>query len=204
LLVLAALWIGPFLSDWRESFASHMLVHMGVIAVAAPLIVIGLPDRYRANSSMPVALPVVASILEFIAVWGWHAPALRAASEGSGVVTAGEQATFLAVGLLLWWTSLAASGNRMHAAAGAGALLLTSVHMTLLGALLGLSPRPLYGLDEVTCFGTVLGAGQDQQLGGVIMLLVGSVVYLFGGVWLVAGLLRDGQGLAPKAQGPAG
>jgi putative membrane protein len=102
-----------------------------------------------------------------------------------------EQATFLFVGVALWWTSFAAPHVRAHAAAGAGALLLTSIHMTLLGALLALSPRPLYGSGEVTCFGLVLDAGQDQQLGGVVMLFVGAVVYLAGGVSLVARLLSS-------------
>lgn len=190
---LALIWLGPLLDGWRQSFSAHMLAHMGVIAIAAPLIALGLPARWRPGPSTRPAVPVLASLLELAAVWGWHAPALRAAAEASVAVTVAEQATFLTVGLLLWSTSLTASGGRNGAAAGAGALLLTSIHMTLLGALLALSPRPLYGADEVTCFGTVLSAAQDQQLGGVIMLLVGAAVYLAGGVYLVARLLAGGE-----------
>lgn len=193
LLVLALIWLGPLLDGWRDSFAAHMLAHMGVIALAAPLIAIGLPARWRPGPSTHAALPVLASLLELVAVWGWHAPAMRAAAQSSPAVTVAEQATFLAVGLLLWSTSLAAPGERTRAATGAAALLLTSVHMTLLGALLALSPRPLYGAGEVTCFGMVLDAGQDQQLGGVIMLVVGAAVYLAGGVYLVARLLAEAQ-----------
>ncbi|MNL72964.1 Cytochrome c oxidase caa3 assembly factor [compost metagenome] len=70
-------------------------------------------------------------------------------------------------------------------------MLLTSIHMTLLGALLSLSPRPLYGSGEVTCFGIVLSAGEDQQVGGIIMLMVGAVVYLAGGVALAGRMLAD-------------
>ncbi len=187
--VLALIWLGPLLGAWRESFASHMLAHMGVVAIAAPLIALGLPARLRFRPEMPPALPVVASVLEFVAVWGWHAPAMRAAAEASLAITVLEQAMFLFVGVLLWWSAFGAPGDRAHAAAGAGALLLTSVHMTLLGALLSLSPRPLYGLGEVTCFGVVLGAAQDQQIGGVVMLVVGAVVYLAGGVALVSRVL---------------
>lgn len=192
--VLALVWLGPLLGAWRESFAAGMVAHMGVIAIAAPLIAIGLPRRWRPGAAMPVALPVLASVVELFAVWGWHAPAMRALAERSLAATVAEQATFLAAGLFLWWTSFAAPHIRAHAAAGAAALLMTSIHMTLLGALLALSPRPLYGLAEVTCFGTVLDAGQDQQIGGVIMLLVGAVVYLAGGVTLVARLLANVPG----------
>lgn len=189
LAVLAVIWLGPLLGPWRASLAAGMVAHMGVIAVAAPLIAIGLPERWRPGRSMPAALPVLASLLELIAVWGWHAPMMRAAAETSAAATIAEQATFLTAGVLLWSTSFAAPGQRTHAAAGAAALLLTSIHMTLLGALLALSPRPLYGGGEVTCFGIVLDAGQDQQMGGVIMLLVGAVVYLAGGLALIGHLL---------------
>jgi putative membrane protein len=68
------------------------------------------------------------------------------------------------------------------------ALLLTSMHMTLLGALLALTPRPLYvhaaGLSSLTAI-------QDQHLGGAIMLLIGGLSYLAGGLWLIVGLLRE-------------
>lgn len=186
--VLAVVWLGPFLTEWRGSFASGMVAHMAVVAIASPLIAIGLPDRLRPGPRMPAALPVLASLFELLVVWGWHAPSMRAFAEASPAITALEQASFLAAGLLLWSTSFARR-ERIHAAAGAGALLLTSVHMTLLGALLALSPRPLYGSGEVTCFGIVLDAGQDQQFGGVIMLAVGAVVYLVGGLRLAGRLL---------------
>ncbi len=189
LILLAAIWLGPLLDAWRSSFAAGMVAHMGVIAVAAPLIAIGLPQGFRPGPSMPAALPVLASLVELVAVWVWHAPAIRALATASTLATIAEQATFLLAGLLLWSTSFAASGERRHALAGAGALLLTSIHMTLLGALLSLAPRPLYGVGEVTWFGVVLDAAQDQQFGGILMLLVGAAVYLAGGLVLVRRLL---------------
>lgn len=200
LAVLALVWGGPLLSTWRESFAAHMLAHMGVVAVAAPLVATGLPERWKPGPAMPGSLPLLASLVELVTVWGWHAPSLRAAAESSAVVTAVEQANFLVAGVLLWATSLGADGQPRHAASGAAALLLTSIHMTLLGALLSLSTRPLFGGGQVTCFGTVLDGSQDQQFGGIIMLLVGAVVYLAGGVFLVARLLSRGMGDVLPAQ----
>jgi putative membrane protein len=141
--------------------------------------------------SAPLHLPILASLLELVVVWGWHAPFLRGLAERSYIATAAEQAMFLAAGLLLWMSCLAAgrSGDAAHAAAGAFGLLLTTVHMTLLGALLALSPRPLYGAGDVTCLGLVLSPAQDQQLGGVVMLLIGAAVYLAGGVYLLSRVL---------------
>ncbi len=189
LVLLALIWLGPLLAAWRDSFAAGMVAHMGVVAIAGPLIAIGLPARWRPGAGMPAALPVLASLFELVAVWGWHAPAMRMVAEASVLGTVVEQATFLAAGVLLWSTSFAAPDQRTHALTGAGALLLTSIHMTLLGALLSLSPRPLYGSEDVTCFGTVIGAAQDQQLGGTIMLAVGAIVYLAGGLYLIGRVL---------------
>jgi putative membrane protein len=193
LLILALVWLGPLLSDWRTSFSAHMLAHMGVIAIASPLIALGLPRRWRPGASMPSALPLLASLVELIAVWSWHAPAMRDAAEASLLVTVAEQSAFLTVGILLWWSCLVRGGDRFHAGVGAGSLLLTSIHMTLLGALLALSPRPLYGTGDVTCFGLVLDAGSDQQLGGVVMLMIGAAVYLAGGIWLASRLLAASE-----------
>lgn len=194
-VLLFALWgvVLPF-SD-RASFTIHMIAHMGVVAGAAPLIAIGLSGtRADLPARWPWFSPVIASIVELLAVWAWHIPALRALSESSPFIAALEQLTFLVAGLALWLSCLGGletgrDGRRM---AGAFGLLFTSMHMTLLGALLALSPRPLYGAGEVTCFGVTLSPVVDQQAGGVIMLLVGAAVYLAGGVSLLAATLNSG------------
>lgn len=189
LVLLAPIWAGPLLDAWRDSFAAHMLAHMGVVAIAAPLIAIGLSDRLP-----PVATftPLLASLVELIVVWGWHAPAARLWAESSTFATILEQASFLAAGLFLWLSCIGQREAPAHDASGAFALLLTSIHMTLLGALLSLASRALYGSDDVTCFGLILNAGQDQALGEVMMLTIGAAVYLAGGVFLLGRLLSGG------------
>ncbi len=190
LAVLALIWLGPLLSVYRESFAAHMLAHMGVVAVAAPLLAIGLSDTLARTetpwASFSTSAPIVASVVELAVVWGWHAPVGRALVEQSDIAAVAEQGSFLFAGLFLWLCCLRPG----HEGPGAFGLLLTSVHMTLLGALLALSPRSLYGMDQVTCLGLTLTAAEDQHLGGVIMLLVGAAVYLAGGVVLLGRLLN--------------
>lgn len=160
--------------------SGHMAAHMGAVAVAAPIIAATSPRPARAGAGAPLAW----AMAEFVVVWGWHAPALRALADSHVAVALVEQAMFLALGVGLWRAALA------QPAAGAAALLLTSMHMTLLGALIGLADRPLYakmamhpapGLDALS----------DQQLGGVVMLMVGGVSYCLGGMWLLAGVLRE-------------
>ena len=193
--LLALLWGGPLLGENRASFSAHMLAHMGVVALAGPLLAIGIAGtRWDVSGVHAAAAPVVASVLEFAVVWGWHTPAMRRLAFASDAGLVAEQASFLAAGVLLW---ICCIGRRASPAAGAFALLLTSMHMTLLGALLALAPRPLFGEGTVTCLGLTLGAAQDQQLGGVLMLMIGGAVYLAGGLALVARLL---SGRRPAAR----
>ncbi|MDK1490822.1 cytochrome c oxidase assembly protein [Sinorhizobium sp. 7-81] len=203
--LLALIVTGSLLPDSQGSFTTHMLAHMGIVAIAAPLIAMGLSTlrihRSAAALLFAPATPLIASFVEFVVVWTWHAPILRALARTDVAAFLLEQATFLAAGLFLWLSCLGQYGGRDQAAAASGAfaLLLTSVHMTLMGVLLALSPRPLYGRGPVVCFGNPLSAEQDQVLGGVIMLAVGAVVYLAGGVTLLARLLAPGH--QRKAEG---
>lgn len=195
LTILALLWLGPLLTTDAESFTAHMIAHMGVVAVAAPLLAIGVAgtrfDPLRGHRFAPLA--IIASLAELIVVWAWHAPALRELARSSSLATAVEQASFLIVGLVLWLSCFGydPAGRDRRNAAGVIGLLMTSIHMTLLGVLLALTTRPLYGTEPVTCLGYTLSAVVDQQLGGILMLLIGAAVYLAGGLALAARLLRD-------------
>lgn len=199
LLVLAATWLGPLPGLSRGAFAAHMLMHMGVVAVAAPMIAVGLAGgRHDPARRWPRWFaPMVASALEFVVVWAWHAPALHHAARRVPGLLLLEQGSFLLVGLLVWIAAFGgdAARRRDRAAAGVAGLLMTSMHMTLLGVLLALASRPLYGGhgDVLTLSG--LSPLQDQHLGGVLMLVFGGVSYLAGALVLLAGLLRDRRGV---------
>ena len=199
LVVLGAVWIGP-LPEWsRQSFASHMLMHMGVVAVAAPLIAVGLArSRFDPARRWPGWFaPMVASALEFVVVWAWHAPALHHAARHVPGLLLVEQGSFLLVGLLVWIAAFGGDDARRHdrAAAGVAGLLMTSMHMTLLGVLLALASRPLY-TGHVAFDNAIFGLSplQDQHWGGVLMLVFGGASYLVGALVLLAGLLRDRRG----------
>ena len=182
--VLVFAWAGPLPRLLPESMAAHMWLHMMVVGIGVPLVAAGWVARGRART-MPTALAVAASLIDLVVIWLWHSPVLHGASRSDVAVLALEQASFAGAALLVWLVAL--GGPRL---AGALTLFFTSMHMTLLGALIALAPRPLYaghvhggiGLDPLP----------DQQIGGVIMLAVGGVVYFGGAVWLAA------QGLRPE------
>ena len=166
LVVLAIAWLGPLTARARWSFSTHMTLHMAVVAVAAPLIALGLStgrfDPVRTRPRLFAAIP--ASILELIVVWAWHTPALHHAARHQTWALVLEQSSFLAAGFVLWVAVLggdfALRGERRSA--GVVALLFTSMHMTLLGALFALAPRPLYG--HVATGDAAVAALADQHL----------------------------------------
>jgi putative membrane protein len=192
LLTLGAAWFGPLPELAREAFFAHMTMHMAVVAVAAPLLAAGVRGGPAdlARRAPRVFAPVQASIAELIIVWAWHTPALHHAARQYTAAFIAEQGSFLIAGWFLWLASLGGDSlnKRNRNAAGIVALLLTAMHMTLLGALLALSPRPLYAHAGEFSGLTAL---DDQHLGGAIMLLVGGVAYLCGGLWLTLRLLRE-------------
>jgi putative membrane protein len=200
LAALACVWLTPLTGALPGPFSAHMATHMTVVAVAAPLLALALAgtafDPVRRLPAPLLAVP--ASLVELLVVWGWHAPALHDLARRSSFGFVAEQATFLASALVVWLCVAApdrrgsphddgptrhqpASGSTR--ATGVIALLLTSMHMTLLGALLALAPRPLYHAHAAAQLA-------DQQLGGALMLAVGGAVYLGGGLLLAATLVR--------------
>jgi putative membrane protein len=168
-----------------------MTMHMAVVAVAAPLIALGMSSgRFDPVRTRPRLLaPIPASIVELGVVWAWHTPALHHAARQAAWPLVIEQAMFLAAGLLLWVAALGGDRGqrRLRGGAGVAALLFTSMHMTLLGALFALAPRPLFVHADAPAAVATLA---DQHLGGAIMLLVGGASYLLGGLWLTAVVLR--------------
>jgi putative membrane protein len=199
LTVLALAWLGPLPELARHSFAAHMTMHIAIVAVAAPLLAVAMAGTVADPARvMPWAVaPIPASMIELVIVWAWHVPALHQAARQDTRAFVIEQATFVIASVLLWIAAIGGDRQqrRLRAGSGVAALLLTSMHMTLLGALFALADRPLFphaptgGLSPVA----------DQQLGGVIMLLVGGASYLIGGLSLTAIALRSGR--APSAGG---
>lgn len=189
--VLAGAWFGPLPRLAASSFSAHMTLHMAVVALAAPLLAVGIAghalDPVRRAPKYWPAIP--ASIVELLTVWVWHAPALHRFARASTFGFALEQGTFLASGLLVWLAAFggAREDRRQRSGQGSVALLLTSMHMTLLGALLALPPRPLYVHQHAHSHG--LTSLQDQHLGGAIMLVAGGLSYLLGGLALAVELV---------------
>jgi putative membrane protein len=191
LLVLAALWLGPLPAISRHAFSWHMILHLGVSLVAAPLIAIG---TIRCGGGLgeprhPVLLGCTTSLIEMIVVWGWHAPLPHEAAALDERMFAAQQLSFLLAGAIVWGVAFSGS-SRGAAGAGALTLLLTFTHMVMLGMLLVLTPHLIY--SPAVCQGSFgLGPLEDQHLGGALMAVGGGLPYLIGGTVLLYRMIAD-------------
>lgn len=177
-LVLLALVLSPAAAARSGgSILVHMAIHLTLVAAVPALLAPRLPLRAGAG------LLLAAAGIEMLAVWGWHLPGPHLWARLSTAGWLLETASFLGAGLLLW-----AVAGSAGAVGGAGVLLFTSMHMTLLGAILGLAPRDLYGGLCAGWFG--LGALEEQQLAGAAMAGIGGAIYLAAALARLAPLLR--------------
>jgi putative membrane protein len=198
--VLACAWLLPLGNFIPGPFSAHMTMHMAVVALGAPLVALGLAggtlDPVRRMPALFPAVPL--SIVELVVVWAWHAPVLHHAARHEAAYFVLEQGSFFASALLVWLAAFGGDARVRPARAASGlvALLLTSMHMTLLGALLGLATRPVFPghHDHGVGLGG-LSALEDQHLGGAVMLGVGGAVYLLAALWLASRVLRRAEPL---------
>lgn len=196
--VLAIALLSPLHAMGNALFSAHMIQHELLMAVAAPLLVLGKPavpliwglpraTRPAAGRLFSVRVPQLAAfLLHAAAIWIWHAPFLYDASVTSEVVHAAQHVSFLGTALLFWWSVFHSRNEKGNEGAAIIYLFLTTIHTTLLGAFLAMSDvqfYPVYSDAGTRVWG--LTALEDQQLGGLIMWIPGGIVYLGSALYLM-------------------
>ena len=195
MLVAGLALFGPF-DDWAESSSAlHMVQHMLLIVVVAPLMVLARPlPQWRAALGpaldglwRPVLAlgrrPGACALLHAAAIWIWHAPTPYMAAVIHTGLHVLEHMSFLFTGWLFWWSVL--QSGRSGAPAAAMALLFTATHTGMLGALLTFSSTPLYWRESRELW--------DQQLAGLVMWIPGGFVYLGVAAWAAFRWLSPGE-----------
>ena len=213
LAVLAASLLPP-LDEWSAtSFAFHMTQHELLMLIAAPLLVLGrplpyffwsLPTSWRKTVGSAVRArvvrtvwaailnPAVAWALHAAVLWIWHAPSFFDAALRRQGVHDLQHLSFLASALLFWAALLE---ERVRERQGAGVLYLftTTVHTGVLGALLTFATHPWYSAYLERAPHWSLSPLEDQQIGGLIMWVPASLVYIGVGLVLLARWITGGD-----------
>ncbi|MGH7719282.1 MAG: cytochrome c oxidase assembly protein [Gemmatimonadaceae bacterium] len=199
---LAVALISPLDALAEALLSAHMVQHLLLMLVAAPLLAAARPlqavlwalpaaerltvgrwwNRSTGVRTTARALthPLVAWTLHSLALWVWHAPGPYDAAVRHDALHALEHASFFGTAMLFWWPIMDAAHHR-PATAGLQALSVFTVAMqsTVLGALLTLSHATWYTAHLATTGPWGLSPAEDQQLAGAIMWVPGSGAYLF-------------------------
>ena len=214
------------LSDTLAS--AHMVQHVLLITVAAPLFALAAPGSALLRGAPAAARrgfgtlrrrlglthgrlavlrqPVVAWFASVVTLWFWHAAAAYDAALRNEVVHVVEHASFLAAALLLWRVILGARGAGRVPAGGAVLLVFgATMSNVLLSVLLTFARQPWYAYPDVSA-SWGLDPLADQQLAGAIMWVPTGLVYVATALVLMITWVRASEhdGMGVHATGEVG
>jgi cytochrome c oxidase assembly factor CtaG len=190
-----------------------MIQHELLMLVAAPLLVLGRPlplflwaftGAWRNGLCSFAQQPVVrrlwqgllsagiAWMLHALALWLWHVPHFFNAVLISPTIHDLQHLTFL-LSALLFWAALFEERRRERQGAAIVYLFTTTVHTSVLGALITFAAHPWYSAYLEIPRHWALSALEDQQLGGLIMWVPGSLVYVGAALVLLARWISAGE-----------
>lgn len=191
----------------RYLFSAHMAQHLLLLLIVPPLLLLGLPPAALARVLRRPTPRRIERVLGWPPLaWGiglgamslWHLPALYNAALGHAPLHIVEHVCFVGSAVIFWWPVLAPPAEaRLHPLAAVGYLFAAMLASGVLGIILtfaapGLYPaylRPPDAPDLLALLRTRWGLTPpaDQQLGGLLMWVPGSLVYL---VAIIAALAR--------------
>jgi putative membrane protein len=186
--------------DW---FWAHMLQHVLLMMVAAPLLVLGAPWMpfwrplplglrrrlartlvkspslgWLRQASRFVASPVPAWLLFNVNLGLWHVPAVYDLTLRNNAVHYAEHVSFLVLGLLFWSQVIDSPPLHPRLSPFGRVIYATagSAASWLLAVVLALATSPLYPAQSAAHPGGLSALG-DQQLAAGVMLGPGSIPY---------------------------
>lgn len=182
------------------SFSAHMLQHLLLILLVPPLLLMGMPRWLtRLILNWPLAnrlerilgRPLVAWLLGMVTLWVWHLPVLYNATLLNEKIHIIEHLSFLVTATIFWWPVLAPlPERRLSPLATIPYLFAAAASSSALGIILTFAPAGLYPayLQPFDTLGILpllrqewgLTPAVDQQLGGLLMWIPGSLAYLAG------------------------
>ena len=193
--------------------SAHMVQHLLLILVAAPLLALSAPSSAILRAS-PLAVrratgrwrrrlglthgnlralrhPAAVWLLQVGVLWFWHAAAPYDAALGSKPLHLLEHASFLVTAVLFWHVVIGVRGSA-RVSGGLGVLLVFAMAMqsVFLSVLLTFARTPWYSGYAATTAPWGLDPLTDQQLAGVIMWIPAGGIYLLVALALLVAWVR--------------
>jgi cytochrome c oxidase assembly factor CtaG len=213
---LAVALISPLDAMSSALASAHMVQHVLIVLVAAPLLALSAPSSALLRGS-PLAVrratgqwrrrlgltqadlrsvghPVTLWLLHVVTLWFWHARVLYDAALSNTFVHVVEHATFLVTGLLFWRVVIGARGaGRVSHGSGVLLVFLMALQSIFLSVLLVFARTPWYAGYAKTTRPWGLEHLADQQLAGAIMWVPAGLVYLAAGLSLLVAWMRTAE-----------
>jgi putative membrane protein len=193
-LALLAVLLPPLAGSAQHLFAAHMMQHLLIITVAAPLLVLSgaFAAVERSSWGQSLAHPVPAW-LAFVGVFlFWHWPvAFRWAAENESTRLL-ENGSILVTAILFW--SVALSPRRPDDLSyGARALFVmtAAVATDLPGVIMVFAPRAFCAMPREDAALWNLTPLQDQQIAGMLMWVPANLVFFGIATWLFGRWIAD-------------
>jgi cytochrome c oxidase assembly factor CtaG len=169
-------------------FTMHMVQHLLLADLAPILLLLGLSRAFLRPAVRrlrpveerlgPLAHPAVALALYVGLMWLWHLPAMYELALDHSWAHALEHASFFTAGIAFWWYLIEPVPPR-HRLTGPWALAYlgtAKLLMGVLGVILAFAPDALYSTYEDAPRTWGLTAVEDQNVGGVVMMVEQSLV----------------------------
>ncbi|MDZ7799854.1 MAG: cytochrome c oxidase assembly protein [Trueperaceae bacterium] len=213
-LILLYLLEGSPLHDLAErySFTAHMVQHLGIAYLAAPLLLASVPawmlrplmlGRFTAPVARVLTQPLVAFAVFTVTFSAWHIPAVYEGALNNGTLHHTEHLIFLATSLLLWWpllSPLPELPRPPHVVRLIYLFLLPVFQIPVFGAIT-FSDQVLYPTYANAAWTLGMPALSEQALGGAVMKVAGLFAF---GIPFIAIFFRWYQDeVGPRAAVPA-
>ena len=164
-------------------FSAHMVQHVLLSDIAPLLLLLGLsrvimrPATRRLmrveRALGPLANPVTGIVIWLTIMYVWHLPALYDAATENPLIHVLEHVSFFAAGLALWWPLVqpVPMRHRLTGLQPIGYIGAAKAGLAALGLYLAWSSTALYPYYETTPRIWGLSPVEDQNVGGVIMMV---------------------------------
>ena len=201
LAVIALALLSPIDAFAEKLFSVHMAQHLLLVLVAAPMIALSnaqlvylwllpmqarrwtgraidpIPGVKQAMNANVTAWVVCAAFVG--SLWFWHAPATYDWALANKWGHASEHLVLLATSTAFWRVVVTSSERRLSPGMMILMVSLVGLQGSFLAALITFAPRPLYAAYAANSI-------DDQALGGVLMCIPASFLYLGSTIWALS------------------
>jgi putative membrane protein len=216
ILFLVLALVSPIDGLSAELSSIHMIQHMIIMMISAPLFILGAP-AYVMLWAFPIAWrkktgkffrkaeswksgwyflfqPISLWVLFALTLWVWHYPKFYEAALRNDLLHDFQHISFFTAAALFWRVLLDPL-KRYRLSPGLGMLYLftTSLHGMVMGVFMTLSPRAWYSDYESTTQAWSLSALEDQQIAGLVMWMPACGAYAIIASLVCAYWLRESQ-----------